>query len=131
MNLNQVTVPTIDLEKAIVFYETLGLRLIVKAEPRYARFVCPVGQATFSLHLVDHLPGANGTIVYFELDDLDERVEALKKAGLTFEQDPIDQSWLWREARIKDPDGNLVILYHAGENRKNPPWRLEEKKEQK
>ncbi|MEM7380928.1 MAG: VOC family protein, partial [Bacteroidota bacterium] len=40
------------------------------------------------------------------------------------EELPRDQSWLWREARLKDPDGNTLILYHAGENRKNPPWRI-------
>jgi hypothetical protein len=32
--------------------------------------------------------------------------------------------WLWREARLRDPDGHRVCLYRAGQNRKNPPWRL-------
>jgi len=50
MNLNQVTVPSHDLEIAIPFYEKLGLNLIVKALPHYARFECPDGESTFSLH---------------------------------------------------------------------------------
>ena len=37
---------------------------------------------------------------------------------------PTDQSWLWREAYLKDPDGNLICLYHAGANRRFPPWRI-------
>ena len=36
MNLNQVTVPVTNVEHAIVFYEKLGLKLIVKALPHYA-----------------------------------------------------------------------------------------------
>ena len=50
MNLNQITVPSLDLSKSIPFYEKLGLTLIVKSMPHYARFVCPDGNATFSLH---------------------------------------------------------------------------------
>ena len=30
MNLNQITVPSLDLSKAVPFYQTLGLELIVK-----------------------------------------------------------------------------------------------------
>ena len=26
---------------------------------------------------------------------------------------------------LQDPDGNPLCLYHAGENRLNPPWRLQ------
>ena len=68
MNLNQVTVPTLELEDAIAFYRALGLQLIVHAPPDYARFECPEGDATFSLH--------------------------------------------------------RVHLFHAGADRKNPPWRI-------
>jgi len=40
--------------------------------------------------------------------------------GITIEELPSDKNWLWREARLKDLDDNQLILYHAGENRKNP-----------
>jgi len=50
MRLNQITVPARDLTLAIPFYQTLGLELIVNAPPHYARFVCPDGDSTFSLH---------------------------------------------------------------------------------
>ena len=37
---------------------------------------------------------------------------------------PADERWLWREARLLDPSGNVICLYRAGDNRKNPPWRI-------
>jgi uncharacterized glyoxalase superfamily protein PhnB len=63
-------------------------------------------------------------MVYFECDDLDARVAALKAAGVVFDSDPADQPWLWREARLRDPDGNRLCLFFGGENRVNPPWRV-------
>ena len=124
MNLNQVTVPSKDLRRSVHFYKILGLRLIVDALPRYVRFECPDGGATFSIHLVEDLPTGHGVVVYFECSDLDERVSALQAAGVEFDLPPTDQSWLWREARLRDPDGNALILYSAGENRRFPPWRV-------
>jgi catechol 2,3-dioxygenase-like lactoylglutathione lyase family enzyme len=124
MNLNQITVPALDIAAAIEFYEKLGLQLIVKALPHYARFVCLPGEATFSVHQVERLPEGEGVYVYFECADLEERVAALVAAGVDFEELPNDKSWLWREARLRDPAGNQLILYYAGENRLNPPWRV-------
>ncbi|KAA1243447.1 VOC family protein [Aquimarina sp. RZ0] len=124
MNLNQVTVPSVDVEESIAFYEKLGLRLIVKSLPNYARFECKTGEATFSIHQVEALPDGNGIYVYFETEELDQEVARLKKEGVLFEQLPKDQSWLWREARLRDPDGNQIILYFGGANRKKPPWRI-------
>ena len=124
MNLNQVTVPSLDLKRSVSFYQKLGLTLIVEAQPHYARFECPVGDATFSIHLVDTLPEGEGTYVYFECEDLDSKVEQLLHHKIGFIEKPNDKNWLWREARLNDPDGNTIILYYAGVNRKNPPWRI-------
>ncbi len=123
MNLNQVTVPVLDIERATRFYQILGLILIVKS-PHYARFECPVGEATFSVHLAEKLPRGKGINVYFETDNLNGIVKELIAQGIEFEHLPTDQKWLWREARLKDPDGNQLVLYTAGENRKNPPWKI-------
>lgn len=124
MNLNQVTVPVTNVSRGIDFYQVLGLVLIVEALPHYARFVCPDGEATFSLHLTDLPPTGDGVWVYFECRNLDATVADLQQKGITFDLPPTDQSWLWREAHLRDPDGNRIILYFAGENRLNPPWRL-------
>jgi len=127
MNLNQVTVPSLNLEAAVDFYTKLGLNLIVNALPNYARFECPNGASTFSIHLVDELPQGAGMMVYFEFENLDENVEKLIQKGIKFDEMPTDKPWLWREARLKDLDNNHLILFSAGENRKNPPWRIKDK----
>ena len=124
MNLNQITVPSLDLSKSVPFYEKLGLRLIVQASPDYARFECLEGDATFSIHKVPELPKGDGIYVYFECKNLDEQVSSLLKKGIEFDELPNDKRWLWREARLRDLDNNQLILFHAGENRKNPPWRV-------
>ncbi len=124
MNLNQVTIPVSELQQSIHFYTQLGLRLIVNS-PHYARFECPTGDATFSLHHVENYANsAPGAWIYFELENLDHTVTELSNKGFVFETQPEDMSWLWREARLKDPDGHQIILYFAGDNRKNPPWRI-------
>jgi len=124
MNLNQITIPSLDLEQSVPFYEKLGLILIVKSLPYYARFECPNGTSSFSIHQTKELPKGKGIYVYFECENLDEHVENLKNIGIQFELEPTNQSWLWREARLKDVDGNQLILYYAGDNRLNPPWRI-------
>jgi catechol 2,3-dioxygenase-like lactoylglutathione lyase family enzyme len=124
MNLNQVTVPVMDVERSIMFYQKLGLTLIVKALPEYARFLCENGQATFSLHHVDKPANETAAWIYFEVEELDDYVNALIATGFDFEEMPNDKPWLWRESRLKDPDGNQLIFYYAGENRINPPWKI-------
>lgn len=123
MKLNQVTISVGNIERSEAFYLELGFELIVKTG-HYCRFIVPGNNATFSIHLADQ-PSPGNTVIYFECDELDKTVEALKKKGIHFIQDPVDQSWLWREAILKDPDGHTLCLYHAGENRLNPPWRLQ------
>jgi catechol 2,3-dioxygenase-like lactoylglutathione lyase family enzyme len=124
MRLNQVTAAARDLEASIGFYRLLGLKLIVKS-PHYARFEAPDGEATFSLHIADgDIPRERAPQLYFECDDVDAEVARLKSAGVRFESGPKMQEWLWYEAWTRDPAGNAICLYHAGENRKRPPWRL-------
>lgn len=121
MRLNQVTVGVPDLNAGWTFYRALGLKPVVDARPDYARFVCPDGYTTLSL---ERGGGGGGTTIYFECDDLDGTVETLAAAGMEFVSGPEDKRWLWREAELFDPGGNRVVLYFAGENRINPPWRI-------
>lgn len=118
MKLNQVTVSVTDYDAAVDFYTRLGLRQIVDAPPRYARFETPSGE-TFSIHIAEKI--APTTIVYFEVEDVDAFVASL---DLPIAEAPADRDWLWREARLADPSGNIICIYHAGENRRFPPWRI-------
>jgi catechol 2,3-dioxygenase-like lactoylglutathione lyase family enzyme len=123
MNLNQVTLPALDVALSAAFYRRMGFEQIVDA-PHYARFKCPDGDASFSVHLARPPLPPSTVIVYFETRQLDETVKALQQRGFTFSQEPRDEPWLWREARILDPAGNVLCLYWAGANRLDPPWRV-------
>lgn len=133
MNLNQVTLTVINMEESTEFYRRLGFLHIVDT-PHYARFSCPDEGATFSLSLAESSSLTNtdnklssGTTIYFEHEKLDAWVATIQSRGIEFEQLPISQSYLWREAILLDPSGNKIKLYWAGENRLNPPWRVEKK----
>lgn len=124
MNLNQVTIYSNKPTESIEFYQKLGLRLIVDSAPRYVRFECPDGNSTLSIHETESDSLSSNIVLYFECENLDEEVKRLKELGLTFESEPVDQLWLWREAYLKDPNGNRICLFYAGENRLNPPWKV-------
>jgi catechol 2,3-dioxygenase-like lactoylglutathione lyase family enzyme len=125
MRLNQVTAAAIDLEASIAFYQLLGLRLIVKSA-RYARFELPRGEATFSLHVVDGaVPQENAPQLYFEVEDVAFEARRLEHAGVAIDRQPAQQSWLWTEAWLRDPAGNALCIFHAGDNRRYPPWRID------
>ena len=125
MRMNQVTIPASDIQKSAEFYRRIGFLQIVESD-HYARFVSTEGDATFSIYLSDE-PVKNPTVVYFENENLDELVLDLKAKGFNFLQDPTNMEYLWREAILEDPVGNKIKLYWAGENRLNPPWRIEKR----
>jgi len=112
MDLNQVTVPCTDYAASVRFYRTLGLRHIVDSPPRYARFETEAG-TTLSIHAVAAGSPKSDVIIYFEVDNVDLTIRMLTERGLEFETAPKD-----------DPSGNRLCIYHAGENRRNPPWRI-------
>ena len=123
--LNQVTLTVNDYSKSVLFYRQLGLKQIVDSpENQYARFET-AGGATLSIQADPEEKISATTAVYLECDDLDERVEKLARAGILMEHAPRNQPWMWREARLRDPSGNIVFLYKAGEARRFPPWRIE------
>ena len=123
MNLNQITLPALNVAQSVAFYRRMGFELMVDT-PHYARFKCPQGEASFSVHQVDAAPESPAVVVYFETATLDQTVKELQAKNITFTQEPRDEPWLWREARTKDPSGNVICLYWAGVNRLHPPWRV-------
>jgi catechol 2,3-dioxygenase-like lactoylglutathione lyase family enzyme len=125
MRLNHVTLPASDVEASSAFYRRLGLTQIVASYPDYARFVAPEGGVTLSLHR-DEAAVPSGASVHFEVDDVDQAIADLRDAGIEIETEPVDQPYLWREATLLDPDGNRIFVFHAGEMRLDPPWRLKD-----
>ena len=123
--LNQVTLTVNDYAKSVHFYSLLGLKQIVDSpENQYARFET-AGGATLSIQADPDEKVSATTAVYLECDNLDEQVERLARAGIPFEHAPRNQPWMWREARLRDPSGNIIFLYKAGEARRFPPWRVD------
>ena len=123
---NQVTVTGTNYERSVDFYRKLGLQQIVDSpDTGYARFET-AGGVTFSVQIDPEEKIIATTAIYLECDDLDERVEQLARSGIAFEHGPRNQPWMWREARLRDPDGNIIFFYKAGEARRFPPWRMEE-----
>lgn len=125
MELNQITLPVKDMDAAVNFYLKLGFTQIVDT-PHYSRFSCPEGNSTFSLSLETE-EFENRSVIYFEHEELDELCADLSRRGIQFEQLPTEQRYLWKEAILKDPSGNKIKLYRAGENRLNPPWKVEKR----
>jgi catechol 2,3-dioxygenase-like lactoylglutathione lyase family enzyme len=124
MRLNQVTILVTSVPNSIEFYEKLGLQLIVHTHNNYARFLTDSG-GTFSLMTSDKNKEIYGAHIYFECSKLDEKVEELKAKGISFDSEPEDKPWLWREAHLLDPDGHHIVLFRAGEHRINPPWKIQ------
>lgn len=123
LRLNQVTVTGTDYDKMVDFYRRIGLKQIVDSpENNYARF--EAGAATFSIQCDPEAEIGETVAIYFECDDLDDRVERLARSGIPFEHGPRNQPWDWREARLRDPSGNTIFMYKAGEARRYPPWRM-------
>lgn len=124
MDLNQVTIEVRDFHESVDFYQHLGFKLIVSARDEYARFELPSGSATFSIILADASnPGA--AVIYLEVDDVDAKYAELRDRGIAFDSPPSDQPYRWRTAHFSDPSGNRLCLYHAGPDRRFPPWRIE------
>jgi catechol 2,3-dioxygenase-like lactoylglutathione lyase family enzyme len=122
--LNQITLASNDHEAGAAFYRKLGLAQIVDSPANgYARFEAPDGN-TLSLHRSQGAAAIGGAVVYLECEALDEWCAALEASGIAFDQLPRDESWGWREARLRDPAGNVLCLYRAGRYRRFPPWRL-------
>ena len=124
MNLNQVTIYSEKPVETVDFFRKLGLNLIVDSLPRYARLECPDGESTLSVQVAEDVVVTNNIVLYFDCENLDATVDELKSKGLVFDEDPADREWLWRQAYLKDPNGNKICLFYADDNRKNPPWRV-------
>ncbi|MEO1240054.1 MAG: VOC family protein [Pseudomonadota bacterium] len=124
MDMNQISVEVGNFHESVDFYQRLGFKLIVSARDEYARFELPSGSATFSI-ILSGTPNPGASVIYLEVDDVDGTYADLVAAGVTFESAPADQPYRWRTAPFKDPSGNTLCLYHAGLDRRFPPWRIE------
>jgi catechol 2,3-dioxygenase-like lactoylglutathione lyase family enzyme len=126
MRLNHITLPARDLDVSIAFYQALGLELIVKSAPRYARLAVD-DSSTLSVEVTDG--GLAGSAeVFLWCENVDHDYAKAQARGLEFDWPPTDQTYLWRTAGLLDPAGNRIVLFTPGQNQHFPPWRLDGRK---
>lgn len=129
MRLSHVTVYVTDVPRSRAFYLAMGFRLIVD-ENHYCRFLTRLdeseGDETLSIehHAGPLAPAAKLGLEFPTPEALDAYVAGLVQSGLEIADGPEDRSWLWRDARLVDPDGHEWMLFFAGRNKLNPPWRV-------
>lgn len=111
-------VTIVDVERAKRFYaETLGLRL-VSEEPPFA-LVFDANGIMVRLGMGKELPPVPGTVLGWQIPDIESAVRALQASGVQFERYGFmkqDDLGIWtaptgaRVAWFKDPDGNILSL---------------------
>jgi lactoylglutathione lyase len=109
-------ISTPDIERALTFYRDLlegeiEYRFPPEGEPGYVSL--NIGSAHLGIGLApDAAAGAGGQrfSLWVYADDCDQAVERLRAGGVTVTEEPADQPWGERLARVLDPDGNEVIV---------------------
>ena len=124
LTFNHAMIYLKDVGRGIAFYrDWLGFKLVedFRHEGRsvYARLRAPGGDGTLALHQAG--PGASvasdGVRLYFEVRDLDDFCNKLRKRGFYFTQLPQVMPWGWRHAYLNDPEGHEISVYWAGDLR--------------
>jgi lactoylglutathione lyase len=112
---------TPNLARALGFYEnllggTVTFRFPDDGDAQY------VGLDLGSSHLgigvdpeIDPEGGTQRFALWVYVADCDAVVETSRAAGMTILEEPADQPWGERVARVADPDGNVVIIGARGE----------------
>ncbi len=106
-----VGAPVTDLKRSRLFYEdVLGLK--PTSEMGGGNWIeYDLGAATFAIgSYPDWKPSEHGTLVAFEVDDLDAEMARLKSRGVTIVMDTMDTP-VCRCAMISDPDGNRIMIH--------------------
>ncbi len=117
-HLRQVNLGVSDLGKSVEFYrDTLGIDLIAQYDPPGIAFF----QLVETRLLLEGSSSVKGSILYFEVEDIEAAHSALKAKGVEFDSDPHSifqdsegtfgpaggEEWI---AFFRDPDGNVLAL---------------------
>ena len=106
-------VATADVDKATAFYgDILGLKVLM--DLGWIRTFGLDAQMTIQVSVMTE--GGSDTAVpdmSIEVDDVEEALTRVKKAGIAIEYGPADEPWGVRRFFVRDPFGKLVnILQH-------------------
>lgn len=120
MRLTHVRLLVSDVGASYRFYkDVLGLPTTWDENPGYAEFevgpesalaIFPRSEMAEAIELRPE--GGDGAVVVLSVESVDEAVAWLRARGADV-GDPFDRpDWGMRLAHLRDPDGNLVELYH-------------------
>lgn len=107
---------TPDLARALGFYEdllggTVGYRFPDEGEPQYVGLDLGTSHLGIGVDLeLDAVAALQRFSLWIYVDDCDAVVETLRASGAPILEEPVDQPWGERVARVADPDGNVVIV---------------------
>lgn len=106
-----VGAPVTDLKRSRLFYEdVLGLKATLES-PGANWIEYDIGAATFAIGSYPQWkPSEDGTMVAFEVDNLDAEMARLKSRGVKVVMDVFDTP-VCRCAMISDPDGNKIMIH--------------------
>jgi catechol 2,3-dioxygenase-like lactoylglutathione lyase family enzyme len=113
-----VSVPVSDQDRAKKFYvHTLGLQLRLDDSSvpgiRWIQVAPPGGGTALTLVTwFDTMPAGSLRGLVLASSDLDGDYQRLRDLGVEFEQPPVQQPWA-KEAVLRDPDGNQLVLQQA------------------
>jgi lactoylglutathione lyase len=110
-----------DLPRLLPFYtDVLGGELVYQFPPegaaayvsvRFGKASVGLGHDPAAVRLDSRsTPGQPPIALWLYTDDVDALVAAVREAGGLITEEPADQPWGERVARIEDPDGNQLIL---------------------
>lgn len=108
---------TRDLARALAFYrDRLGATVTYQfpgpdGTPAYVGL--EIGGSHLGIGLdsaVADAPRPRAIALWVYTDDCDAAIESLRAAGVEILEEPTDQPWGERVARVLDPDGNEVIV---------------------
>ncbi|MDQ2760929.1 MAG: VOC family protein [Actinomycetota bacterium] len=124
--LNVIGVIVSDMDKAIAFYERLGLQFPENPDPEgHGHVETPLpGGLRFTLDCEESIrsfdpewsppSGGHRTAIAFlceSPDDVDRVYRELVDSGAESRKEPWDTFWGQRYAQAKDPDGNVIDLF--------------------
>ena len=119
---------TPDLERALRFYrDLLGMAVTHRfdgpdGEPAYVGLHLGASQLGIGRDSIVELPAGRRPIaLWVYADDCDAAIERMRAAAVEIVEEPVDQPWGERVARVHDPDGNLVIVGAAPAARSGLP----------
>ena len=127
MQLKEIRLLVDDFFACRDFYrDVLGLKLTLETESNsYAQFID--GEVYLGLYRREMMANVVGptaednaraakdtALIAFEVEDVDAAVVELEARGAQFVREAHDQpEWFMRVAHLRDPDGNLVELFHS------------------